>query len=120
MSLLSLMEENSSIKIPKAFIRAFGLEEAMMLTTLITEYDRWEKEGKAKDGWVFPTVADLEHNLQFSYQRQWSVLEKLEKNGVLGIVAKKRPWKKRPRITGTRRMKINEEAVKNIFLRNEE
>ena len=120
MSLLNLMEGKSSIKIPKAFIRAFGLEEALMLTTLITEYGRWEKEGKAQDGWVAPTTADLEQSLHFSFQRQLSILEKLEKNGMLGIVIKKRPWAKRPRITATRRIKINEEAVRNIFLWGEE
>lgn len=120
MKLLSLIKAKESLTVPKALIRAFGFDAALMLTTLITEYDRWEKEGKARDGWVSPTSYDLEQNLLYSWQKQWSVLEKLEKDGMLDLSSKRRNWGKNPRITATRKIKINEDALKNVLFRNEE
>ena len=120
MDLLYLIKKEDSLSVPKSLIRAFGFDAALMVTTLITEYSRWEKEGKAKDGWVFPTAHDLEQNLLYSWQKQWSVLEKLEKNGILAIISKKRKWGKNSRITATRKIKINEDALKNVIFRNEE
>lgn len=120
MGLLNLIEGKDSLTVPKALIRAFGFDAALMVATLITEYNRWEKEGKAKDGWVFPTAHDLEQNLLYSWQKQWSVLEKLEKYGILTITSKRRNWGKNPRITATRKIKINEDALQNVFFRNED
>ena len=120
MDLLYLIEREDSLTVPKALIRAFGFDAALMVTTLITEYSRWEKEGKAKDGWVSPTAHDLEQNLLYSWQKQWSILDKLEEYGIIAIVSKRRNGGKNPRITATRKIKINEDALKNVRFRNGE
>lgn len=117
MSVLNLMADKKSVTIPKALIRAIGLDEALLLTTLVNEYEHWESEGKAESGWVFPTAHDLEQNLNFCWQKQWALLDRLEELGLITVTSKRAG---RRRIASTRKIKINEEALRNIFLWNEE
>ena len=117
MSVLNLMTDKKSVTIPKALIKALGLDEALLLTTLVNEYEHWKSEGKAENGWVFPTAYDLERNLHFCWRKQWALLDRLEALDLITVTAKRAG---RRRIASTRKIKINEETIRNIFMWNEE
>ena len=117
MSVLNLMADKESVTIPKALIRAIGLDEALLLTTLVNEYEHWKSEGKAEKGWVFPTAYDLERNLHFCWRKQWALLDRLEALDLITVTAKRAG---RRRITSIRKIKINEETIRNIFMWNED
>lgn len=117
MNVLDLLREKDFLKLPKPLVSTVGADETVMLMELLTGYDHWEELGRAEDGWIFPTCGELEKRVNFAQPKQNRILDKLEKMGVLLIKRRKDFGRLRPK---RRAIKINEEAVKNIFMWNKE
>ena len=117
MNVLDLLGEKDFIKIPKPLIIAIGIDGALAITEIASGYNYWESCGQAEDGWVLPSVHDLEQRLHFDPQKQIRLLGKLERIGILFVRRGKEYIRSRPQ---KRALKINEDAIKNIFLWNKD
>lgn len=107
MSILSLISSNNFIVLNKTLISLLGIEEALMLGELASEYDYWVNQGKTKDGWFFSTVENVERNTNLSKHRQKKALENLQKQGLVTVERKGMPAK--------RYIRINEDAIGQIL-----
>lgn len=107
MSILSLISSNNFIVLNKTLISLLGIEEALMLGELASEYDYWVNQGKTKDGWFFSTVENVERNTNLSKHRQKKALENLQKQGLVTVERKGMPAK--------RYIRINEDAISQIL-----
>lgn len=117
MAILQFLNQKESLKIPKFLIQAVGLDAAVMLMNLVQDYDYWEKNERAEGGWIYPTPREMAQRLQFSSMKQHKLLEKLKDLGLISIKNYGKAKRSRP---AKRYIKINEEAIQNIFLWNEE
>lgn len=107
MSVLNLIASNNFIVLNKTLISLLGIDEALILGELASEYDYWLGQGKVDDGWFFSTVENIERNTTLSKYKQKKALENLQQKGLISLKIKGIPAK--------RYVKINEEAISQIF-----
>lgn len=88
MSILQQFASNNYIVVNKTFIKLFGLEEAIILGELCSEYDFWEKNEKLVDGMFFCSVNKLEENTGLNDYQQRKAIKHLEKEGVIKTALK--------------------------------
>lgn len=117
MTILQLLNQKESLNIPKILIQVIGLDEAVMLMGLVQDYDYWEKIERAEEGWIYPTSREMAERLQFSEKKQHKLLERLKNLGLISIEKYGKAKRSRP---AKRYIKVNEEALRNIFIWNEE
>lgn len=107
MGILQLLASRNFITVNKTLIQTLGIEEAIMLGELASEYDYWKNNGELEEGWFFSTVENVEENTTLTKYKQKKALDNLQKIGVLEVQRKGIPAK--------RYIKINEERVFEIL-----
>ena len=107
MSFLKLIASNNFITVNKDLMRVLGLEEAVILGELASEYEYWKSQGKLDNEWFYSTVENVEKNTTLKKNRQASALKNLQKIGIIEVKRKGLPAK--------RYIKINEEKILDVL-----
>ena len=95
MGITQLFGSNNFVVVNKTFIKLLGLEEAIILGELASEYDYWESNGKLDDeGYFFSTVENVEENTSLTKYRQKKALDTLQKFGIVDVKRKGLPAKR--------------------------
>lgn len=111
LSLIKLIASRNYISVNKDLIKLFGLEEAVILGELASEYAYWEDRGElAADGYFYSTVENIEKNTTIKEKRQRAALKKLHEAGVVSVVLRGLPAK--------RYFRIHAEVLAPILLNN--
>ena len=72
------------IQVSKPMIKIFGLEAAVMLCNLYSEYRYWKTKGKLTGyGTFYSTVEIVEHNTGLGKRQQLRAIEVLETYGII-------------------------------------
>ena len=103
MNILQLLASSSFITLNKNVIKAVGLEEALLLGELCSEYDYWIKREELQDGYFFSTVENIEENTTLNDYKQRKALKSLQQLKIVDVKVKGLPAK--------RYFKINEEQL---------
>lgn len=115
MNILQLIASESFITVNKELIKKVGLEEAIILGELASEFDYWTKQkGLTPDGYFFSTVENIEDKTTLSDHKQRKALNKLRELELVDVSIRGLPAK--------RYIKLNEENLfklfENKFLKN--
>lgn len=79
MNTLKLLASSSYITLNLALISKIGLEEAIMLGELASEFDYWTKHNGLDDnGYFFTTIENIEKKTALSDHRQRNALKHLQ------------------------------------------
>ena len=103
MTILNLISNNNFITLNKDLIKAIGLEEAILLGELASEYDYWKKQELLENGYFYSTIENIEEHTTLSEYKQRKALNSLKDQGLIDIKIKGLPAK--------RFIKINKELV---------
>jgi hypothetical protein len=107
MSTLKLLASNNFITVNKTLMISLGIDEAIMIGELASEYDCCKtKEQLDENGFFSSTVEKVEENTTLTKYKQKKALDKLQKLGIVEVQRKGLPAK--------RYIKINEEKYKSI------
>lgn len=72
------------IQVSKPMIKIFGLEAAVMLCNLYSEYRYWKTKGKLTGyGTFYSTVENVEHNTGLGKRQQLRAIDVLETYGII-------------------------------------
>ena len=85
---------DSYIVVNKNLIKTFGLNEAVLLGELCSEYRYWAKEDKLEDDWFYSTIENIEENTGLTAHEQRQAIKSLENAGVLQTELKGVPARK--------------------------
>lgn len=108
MNILRLIASDSYITVNKELIKQVGLEGAVLIGELASEYDYWAKNnGITEDGYFFSTIENIEEKTGLSEHRQRQAIKKLEELGIVTVKVKGLPAK--------RYVKLNEENIIKLF-----
>ena len=107
MGILQLISTSNFITVNKDLIKELGLEEAIMLGELASEYDYWNNKNEIEDGYFYSTIENIEEKTTLTAYKQRKCLENLKNKGIIDIQIRGIPAK--------RYIKINEEKVVEIF-----
>ena len=107
MGILQLISTSNFITVNKDLIKELGLEEAILLGELASEYDYWNNKNEIEDGYFYSTIENIEEETTLTAYKQRKCLENLKNNGFVDIQIRGIPAK--------RYIKINEEKVIEIF-----
>lgn len=107
MGILQLISTSNFITVNKDLIKALGLEEAILLGELASEYDYWSTRNEIENGYFYSTIENIEEKTTLTAYKQRKCLENLKNKGIIDIQIKGMPAK--------RYIKINEEQVFQIF-----
>ena len=114
MGILQLIASRNFITVNKDLIKLLGLDEAILLGELASEFDYWEKQDKLEDGFFYSTIENIETNTTLSEFKQRKALNNLKQLKLVEVKVKGIPAK--------RFIKINEvqllELLKDKFLKN--
>ena len=114
MSILSLIASRNFISVNKDLMRLLGIEEAILLGELASEYDYWLSQGKLDNGWFFPTVENIEKNTTLTKYKQKKALENLQSQGFISIKRKGLPAKRYIKINEAKLEKLGHIKVEQI------
>ena len=103
MNILELLATDNYIIVNKTLIRQLGLETAIMLGELCSEYLYYQKEDMLEDDWFYSTIDNIEYNTGLSNYQQNKAFEQLISLDIIQIVVKGIPAR--------RYIKIDEEQV---------
>lgn len=108
MSIINLLASRNFIVVNKDVARKIGLDEAIMLGELASEYSYWENRDElTDDGYFFSTVENVEENTTFSQYKQQKAIEKLASEGLLYVSRRGIPAK--------RYLKLREDNILRLF-----
>lgn len=107
MGILQLISTSNFITVNKDLIKELGLEEAILLGELASEYDYWNNKNEIEDGYFYSTIENIEEKTTLTAYKQRRCLENLKNKGIIDIQIRGIPAK--------RYIKINEEKVIEIF-----
>ena len=94
MQILDYLASDNYIIVNKTLIKTFGLNEAILMGELCSEYKYWKKEDKLEDGMFFSTIENIEENTGLTAYEQRKAIKSLENAGVLTTELKGIPAKK--------------------------
>ena len=95
MSVIHLLASRNFIVVNKDVARKIGLDEAIMLGELASEYNYWEDRGElTEDGFFFSTIENIEENTTFSQYKQQKTIERLRDLGLLYVSRRGIPAKR--------------------------
>lgn len=104
MSLLKQLANSNYISVNKTLIKTVGLEEAILLGELCSEYDYWEEHNQlTDDGYFYATIEKIENNTTLSEYQQRKAVNTLKSLDILETKLKGLP--------ATRYFKINENML---------
>ena len=107
MGILQLISTSNFITVNKDLIKELGLEEAILLGELASEYDYWNNKNEIEDDYFYSTIENIEEKTTLTAYKQRKCLEYLRFRGIIDIQIRGIPAK--------RYIKINEEKVIEIF-----
>lgn len=107
MGILQLISTSNFITVNKDLIKELGLEEAILLGELASEYDYWSTRNEIEDGYFYSTIENIEEKTTLTAYKQRKCLENLKNKGIIDIQIRGIPAK--------RYIKINEEKIIEIF-----
>lgn len=111
MSVLDLIASRNFIAVNKTLVKIFGLEEAIILGELASEYAYWQDRNELDaEGFFFSTVENIEENTALKEKRQRKAINNLQNAGIIEIKLKGLPAK--------RYIKISTEQLTPILLNN--
>lgn len=111
MSVISLIASENFIAVNKTLIRTFGIDEAIMLGELASEFEYWKKQGELdENGFFFSTIENIEDNTGIKEKKQRAILNSLKEQELIEIKLKGLPAK--------RYIKLNEEKLVAVLLNN--
>jgi hypothetical protein len=92
--IIDLLASDNYIIANKTIAHLYGLEEAVLLGELASEYKYWKRRDELKDGYFYSTVENVKENTTLSDKRQRSALTTLKEAGIvtvklMGIPAKR-------------------------------
>lgn len=112
MSILSLIASENFIAVNKTLIKAFGVDEAIILGELASEYEYWKKRGELDEsGHFFSTIENIEENTGIKEKKQRTILNSLKEQGLVDIKLKGLPAK--------RYIRLNDEKLVAELLNND-
>ena len=94
MTILQLISTENFISVNKELIKLLGLEEAIILGELASEYEFWNKRGELQDGFFYSTIENIEKNTTLSVHKQRKALNNLKEKGLIEIKVKGIPAKR--------------------------
>lgn len=79
MSLLKQLASSNYISVNKTLIKTIGLEEAIMIGELCSEYDYWDEHNQlTDDGYFYATIEKIQDNTGLSEYQQRKAIRTLE------------------------------------------
>lgn len=111
MDVIELLANDNYIIANKTIAKEFGLDEAILLGELASEYRYWEKRGELTDGYFYSTIENVKDNTTLSDKRQRSALTALKAAGIVEVKLKGLPAK--------RYIKIHAEQLLPFMLGND-
>ena len=107
MSVLRLLANDDFIAVNRTVASVVGIDGAIMLGELASEYKYWDDRGELKDGMFYSTIENMEKNTYMSAYNQRIALAKLEEAGLITVTKMGMPAK--------RYIKIHEDKVLEVF-----
>lgn len=111
MDIIELLANDNYIIANKTIAKEFGLDEAILLGELASEYRYWVKRGELTDGYFYSTVENVKDNTTLSDKRQRSALTALKNAGIVEVKLMGLPAK--------RYIKIHAEQLLPFMLNND-
>lgn len=94
MEFVDYLASSNYVIVNKIIAEQVGLNEALVLGELASEYKYWQSLGKLDDGWFYSTVENLAERLPISSATIRRAVEKLEGDGYLETKLSGMPAKK--------------------------
>lgn len=94
MTILQLISTENFISVNKELIKLLGLEEAIILGELASEYEFWNRKGELDQGFFYSTIENIEKNTTLSVHKQRKALNNLKEKGLIEIKVKGIPAKR--------------------------
>lgn len=91
MSIINQLASENYIVVNKTLIKLFGLEEAVLLGELCSEYAYWEREDKLEDNMFYSTMENIEENTGLSPYQQRNAIQHLMDAGIIRTELKGMP-----------------------------
>jgi DNA-binding PadR family transcriptional regulator len=99
-NVLDLLRADGSIVVNKRLAHEIGLQEAVIYSELVSLYKYWTNRGELTDGeWFYCTFPNLEKNTTIKERTARTIVNKLEKQGLIDTKKMGLPAKKYYRIT---------------------
>jgi hypothetical protein len=111
MDVIDLLANDNYIIANKTVAKTYGLEEAILLGELASEYKYWVRREELKDGYFYSTIENVKENTTLSDKRQRSALTTLKEAGIVEV--------KLMGIPAKRYIKIHVEQLFPLLLNNE-
>lgn len=119
-AVISLISSRGFIAVNKHLAKMYGLDEAILLGELASEYEYWETRGGIEDGYFYSTVENVQENTTLSDRRQRAAIKTLKEAGIISVKVKGQPPKRYFLIDEARLMQeLNLVNAQNQFLQNE-
>lgn len=94
MNILSLLASDNYIVINRDLLKKYGINVALMLCELASEYNYFEQSGKLEDGMFYSTIDNINERTGLSKYQQSEALKVLDKIGIVKSVVKGIPAKR--------------------------
>ncbi len=86
MSKLDTIFTQDYIRLPRPLICKFGIDAALLLSEVYSEYKYWLDQNKiTADGWFFSTVENMSNNTGLSKHQQLNACKALVDYGIISI-----------------------------------
>lgn len=121
-SIARLLSTNGYITVNKTLIKLFGLNSAVMLGELCSEFVYWQDKGNLIEGSFYSTRENIEENTGLNEYRQRKALSDLTEQGIVSIVKRGMPavnyyeinFEQLFKFLSTSTLKFKEQDVKNL------
>nr|DAU32006.1 MAG TPA: Replication initiator A family protein [Caudoviricetes sp.] len=94
MNILSLLASDNYIVINRDLLKKYGINVALMLCELASEYNYFDKNGKLEDGMFYSTIDNINERTGLSKYQQSEALKVLDNIGIVKSVVKGIPAKR--------------------------
>ena len=87
----SILATDNYIVVNKDILKAFGLNTAVLLGELASEYKYYEREGKLEDGMFYASVSNVQERTSLTKYQQKQCLTMLEEKGIVKVRLQRNP-----------------------------
>lgn len=107
--------ENDFLRVPRPFIRKFGLKTAVLLSELYSEYTYWKDRNLLEQGgWFYSTIENMAHNTGLSKSQQLQACKKLQEYGIIKVKYHGLPKKRYFKFNMAALDKLYEDFIANL------
>lgn len=110
MDVIDFLSNDGYIIVNKKIAKEIGLNEAILLGELCSEYKYWRNQNKLENGWFFSTIENVEENTTLSAYQQRKSLKILEDLKLIEVRLKGTP--------PVRHILLNVENLNNQMFKN--